>query len=97
LISLVQSLAAEVAASGARVNAVCPGNVDSPMLRALAQQVADREQQSPEQVLAQFAAASAFDRLLTPQEVAQACSWLASPEASGISGQVVVVDGPPPG
>src|SRR5207244_3002112 len=36
LIGMMESFAAEVAAKGIRVNAICPGNVDSPMLRAIA-------------------------------------------------------------
>ncbi|MEU8194233.1 SDR family oxidoreductase [Microbispora amethystogenes] len=96
LIGFVQSFAAEIAGHGGRANAVCPGNVDSPMLRHLAAQVAEREGATEAEVLARFADASALRRLLDPAEVGRVCAWLVSPESSGISGQTVVVDGPPP-
>ncbi|MFJ3820795.1 SDR family NAD(P)-dependent oxidoreductase [Streptomyces nodosus] len=96
LIGFVQSFAAEIAAYGGRANAVCPGNVDSPMLRRLAAQVAEREHTSEAEVLARFADASAFRRLIDPAEVGRTCAWLVSAESSGISGQTLVVDGPPP-
>ncbi|ROO87238.1 hypothetical protein EDD29_4832 [Actinocorallia herbida] len=97
LIGFVQSFAAEIAEHGGRANAVCPGNVDSPMLRRLAAQVADRENTTTEEILARFADASAFRRLIDPAEVGRVCAWLASAESSGLSGQNLVVDGPPAG
>ncbi|MFE9172703.1 SDR family NAD(P)-dependent oxidoreductase [Streptomyces kebangsaanensis] len=96
LIGFVQSFAAEIAAYGGRANAVCPGNVDSPMLRRLAVQVAERENATEADVLARFADASAFRRLIDPAEVGRTCAWLVSADSSGISGQTVVVDGPAP-
>ncbi|MFJ3670291.1 SDR family NAD(P)-dependent oxidoreductase [Streptomyces sp. NPDC090106] len=97
LIGFVQSFAAEIAAHGGRANTVCPGNVDSPMLRRLAAQVAEREDSTTEEILTRFADASAFRRLIDPAEVGRVCAWLVSAESSGLSGQNVVVDGPPAG
>ncbi len=94
LIGFVQSFASEIAANGGRANAVCPGNVDSPMLRRLAEQVGEREGVDGDALLAEWANACAFRRLIEPDEVARTCAWLVSPDASGISGQTVVVDGP---
>ena len=96
LIGFMQSFAAEIADFGCRANAVCPGNVDTPMLHSLASQLAARAGITPENMVAQLAEATAFRRLLTPAEVASACMWLLSPAASAISGQAIVVDGPPP-
>ncbi len=95
LVGFAQSFAAEVAEHGVRVNTVCPGNVDTPMLRELAEIVAARKESSPDAVLNQFAAASAFNRLITPRQVADVCGWLLTGPSSGISGQSIVVDGPP--
>ncbi|MBC9935832.1 MULTISPECIES: SDR family NAD(P)-dependent oxidoreductase [unclassified Leucobacter] len=95
LLGFVQSFAAEIAKSGARANAVCPGNVDSPLLRALAGSVAEREATTPDEILTRFAADSAFERLISIAEVADATAFLVSQKASGISGQSLVVDGPP--
>lgn len=94
LIGFVQSLAAEIAASGGRANAVCPGNVDSPMLRTLVAKVAEREHVAADALLTDWQNATSFRRLITPLEVARTCAWLLSPDASGISGQSIVVDGP---
>jgi NAD(P)-dependent dehydrogenase (short-subunit alcohol dehydrogenase family) len=93
LIGFTQSFAAEVAELGGRANAVCPGNVDSPMLRRLAAQIGEREGREADEMLAEFASSSKFNRLITPDEVAATCSWLLSAQSSGISGQVIVVDG----
>jgi NAD(P)-dependent dehydrogenase (short-subunit alcohol dehydrogenase family) len=92
----VESFASELAPLGGRANTVCPGNVDSPMLSQLAKKVADRQGKEHSQVLAEFAASSAFNRLISPSEVAEVCAWLVSDSSSGISGQTIVVDGPTP-
>lgn len=95
VIGFTQSFAAEIAHVGGRANAVCPGNVDTPMLHALAAKIARRENSEPAAVLGQMAASNAFNRLIETSEVAAVCRWLTGPESSGISGQTVVVDGPP--
>lgn len=95
LIGFVQSFAAEIAGRGARANSVCPGNVDSPLLRDLAAAVAEREGTTPEQMLRQLAGDSAFERLITVEEVAEVVAFLTSRSSSGMSGQSLVVDGPP--
>jgi NAD(P)-dependent dehydrogenase (short-subunit alcohol dehydrogenase family) len=92
----VESFASELAPLGGRANTVCPGNVDSPMLSQLAKKVAERQGKEHSQVLAEFAASSAFNRLISPAEVAEVCAWLVSDSSSGVSGQTVVVDGPTP-
>lgn len=93
LIGLMQSLAAELAPAGVRVNAVAPGNVDSPMLRELAVHVAEREGTDAATVLSALAAEAAQRRLVGVHEVAAACTWLLSSRASGITGTTVNVDG----
>lgn len=95
LIGFVQSFAAEIAQNGGRANAVAPGNIDSPMLRGLAAEVAEREGSDPDEKLRRWADTSAFQRLISTREVAEACAMLLSPASSGISGQTLVVDGPP--
>lgn len=91
----VESFAAEMAPLGVRANTVCPGNVDSVMLSRLAEQFAERNNTTPQAILDELAASSAFNRLISPVEVAHTCVWLCSPLSSGISGQTIVVDGPP--
>ena len=96
LIGLTQSFASEIAKYGGRANIVCPGNVNSRMLAALAQSAADRKGSSLESVLEDWSWASAYGRLIEPAEVGAACSWLITPGSSGLSGQTLVIDGPPP-
>lgn len=94
LIGFTQSFAGEIAEFGGRANAVCPGNVKSPMLEALATAIGARSGKSGEATLEEWKSASGFKRLLRPEEVAQTCAWLLSKNSSGISGQTIVVDGP---
>jgi len=96
LIGLTQSFASEIAKYGGRANIVCPGNVNSRMLAALAQGAADRKGSSLAAVLDDWSWASAYGRLIEPAEVGAACSWLITPGSSGLSGQTLVIDGPPP-
>lgn len=91
----VESYAAEIAPFGGRANTVCPGNVDSPMLRSLAAKFAERQGRSTDEVMADLANSSAFGRLIEPAEVASVCRFLVSTGSSGVSGQTLVVDGAP--
>lgn len=95
LIGFMECHASEIAQYGARANAVCPGNIDSPMLRTLAEQVAVRNGVSTEETLAEFASATAFRRLIDIREVANVVAFLASAASTGMSGQSVIIDGPP--
>lgn len=95
LIGFVQCLASELAAFGGRVNAVCPGNIDSPMLHMLVAQVAERNGVTPEETLQLFVESTAFSRLIEIREVAEVVAFLASAASTGMSGQTVVIDGPP--
>jgi NAD(P)-dependent dehydrogenase (short-subunit alcohol dehydrogenase family) len=89
---LVESFAAEMAPHGIRVNAICPGDVDSPMLREVAAGQAARAGVAAGEVLAAYAAASPAGRLVRPEEVAGVAVWLASPLAAGVAGESVTVD-----
>lgn len=94
LIGFVESYAAEIAALGGRANAVCPGNVASPMLESLAAKIAERQGRTKQEILELMANETSYRRLIEPEEVAATCSWLISQESSGISGQTIVVNGP---
>ena len=76
---LTQAAAAELAASGIRVNAVFPGPVATPMLDEATQ--------------ARLAAHSALGRIGKPMEIAAAVAFLVSEQASFITGSELVVDG----
>ncbi len=81
-LGLVKALAKEVALAGITVNAVAPGAVQTEMLATLS---------APE--VADFAAQVPMGRLGTPEEVAAAVAFLASPECSYLSGQVISPNG----
>ncbi len=92
LLGAVLSFAAEVADADIRVNAICPGNVDTPMLRRVAELQAARDGGDPEALLARYADEAAARRLVTVDEVAATAVFLASPLSSGIVGESVNVD-----
>ena len=91
---LTQALAKELGPRGIRVNAVCPVYVETALLReALSHPDSPTRGREVAAYLREFAAIqTALGRLPTAQEVAEAVYFLASPAASGISGQCVNVD-----
>jgi NAD(P)-dependent dehydrogenase (short-subunit alcohol dehydrogenase family) len=89
VIGLTKNAALEYAQSGIRVNAVCPGGIDTRMLDSLAGQSTGGAQTSSEMM----APLHPMGRIGTPQEVANLIVWLCSPHASFITGAAIPVDG----
>ena len=92
LIGLVESFAAEMTPHNVRVNCISPGNVDSPMLREVANKIAARIKTSPQTILEEMARSGSAQRLVKPEEVANLALFLASDMASGITGSNVRID-----
>jgi NAD(P)-dependent dehydrogenase (short-subunit alcohol dehydrogenase family) len=88
VLHLTRCLALELVPAGVRVNAVCPGGVDTPLLRR-----AFPEGRGPQGSLDDLVAAHPIGRLGRPEEIAEAIRFLASPEASFVVGAALVVDG----
>ena len=88
LVSLTKALALELATDGIRVNCVCPAGVDTPLLRSWANTLPD-----PEAVLQGQADMHLLKRLATADEIAAAVAFLASPDASFITGVILPVEG----
>jgi 3-oxoacyl-[acyl-carrier protein] reductase len=82
IVAFTKSVARELARDGIRVNAVAPGFIDTPMTAPLSSEV--RAQAAREVLLG---------RIGQPADIASAVLFLASPLASHITGEVIVVDG----
>jgi NAD(P)-dependent dehydrogenase (short-subunit alcohol dehydrogenase family) len=94
VVGFVRSLAKRLAPDKIRVNAVCPGPIDTPMLRVF---VARPDQQSPTQdkeaLIVQRSQQIPMKRTGKPEEIANAALFLVSDEASFVSGAALPVDG----
>ena len=93
LIGLSQSMAAELAPAGIRVNAVCPGQIESVMIQRLFEERAAEAGSTAEEERAAFVRHIPLGALGSPEEVADTYVYLASPLSSYVTGQQVVVDG----
>jgi NAD(P)-dependent dehydrogenase (short-subunit alcohol dehydrogenase family) len=92
MVGLTRALAAEVAARGVTVNAVCPGYTDTELVRDSIARVAEKTGRAREEVLAQYVKAP-IGRLITPQEVAAAVLYLCSPQAAAVTGTTLAIAG----
>ena len=89
LIMLTKALAVDTAADGIRVNAICPGGVDTPMLAAGAEVTG----QETDEFLETVASFSPNGRISTPEDIAALTLFLASDAASMITGTAIPMDG----
>ena len=89
--ALTRAIAVDHAHEQIRCNAVCPGSVDTPMLRASAQRFAgDRP---PDDLLGDWGRSHPLGRMARPEEVAEMCAFLAGPRSSFVTGSELRVDG----
>ncbi|MBV9123584.1 MAG: glucose 1-dehydrogenase [Planctomycetes bacterium] len=88
VVQLTRQLAVEYASRGIRVNCVCPGTVDTPVLRRAMAMAPDGQA-----FLELLVAGHPMGRIGRPEEVAAAVGFLASDEASFITGAILTVDG----
>lgn len=85
VIGLTKTAALEYAKQGIRINAVCPGVIQTPMI--------DRFTQGDPKAYAQLTAGEPVARIGNPGEIAEAALWLCSDKASFITGHPLVADG----
>ncbi len=90
VIGLTKSVAGEVARQGVRVNAVCPGPVDTRMIHAVEQMI---DPNDPAGVGRKYTTAIPLGRYAMPEEIANTVLFLCSDLASSITGAQYVVDG----
>jgi NAD(P)-dependent dehydrogenase (short-subunit alcohol dehydrogenase family) len=88
LVMLAKALALDYARRGIRVNALCPGIIDTPMLRQFADAMSD-----PRAAWTAYESAQPMGRLGTPEECAAAALWLVSSDAAFVTGVALPVDG----
>jgi NAD(P)-dependent dehydrogenase (short-subunit alcohol dehydrogenase family) len=85
VIGLTKSAALEYASRGIRINAVCPGTIDTPMVA----EMISKESETMKDIVKE----QPIGRLGRPEEVASAVLWLCSPAASFVIGHALAVDG----
>ncbi|MBI2194948.1 MAG: glucose 1-dehydrogenase [Planctomycetes bacterium] len=88
VLALTRQMAQDYAADGIRVNCVCPGATDTPMLRT-----AINETENPRKTWKQWEQACPLNRIGKPEDIGHAVVFLASPRASFVTGQALIVDG----
>jgi NAD(P)-dependent dehydrogenase (short-subunit alcohol dehydrogenase family) len=93
LVGLTQCLAAELAPHGITVNAVCPGQVATPMMQQLFEERAALTGRTPDDVAAGMLARIPLGRLADPVEIADVYVYLASDLSRYVTGQSLVADG----
>jgi 2-dehydro-3-deoxy-L-fuconate 4-dehydrogenase len=93
VIGLTKAVAADFIKHGIRCNAICPGTIESPSLGERITAVSRETGRPPEAVRQDFIGRQPMGRLGTPDEVAWLALFLASDEASYITGQAHLVDG----
>jgi NAD(P)-dependent dehydrogenase (short-subunit alcohol dehydrogenase family) len=86
VLGITRNAAIDYARDGIRINAICPGAIDTPMLRA----AIERRQRDPQDVADRL---SLLGRFGTPEEIAKAALWLCSDDASFTVGHALAVDG----
>jgi len=88
VVNLTRAMALDHGAQNIRVNCICPGDTDTPMLRVEARQLGENEK-----TFLDDAADRPLQRIGTPQDIAQAALYLCSDAASYVTGSTLVVDG----
>jgi NAD(P)-dependent dehydrogenase (short-subunit alcohol dehydrogenase family) len=95
VIGLTRAAALDLASSGIRVNALCPGSIrdDAEMEGVMMSAIAEALNVAPEEIDETFSRPQPTNRLVEPSAVAAAALFLVSDESSGMTGSVMTVDG----
>ena len=93
MVGMTRALAIDLARTGVTINALCPGWVETQMAEEAVTRIASKTGRSMEEARTSLASMSPQRRMITPEEVAHAALMLCAPEARGIHGQTIVIDG----
>ena len=93
VLGMTRALALEVATQGVTVNAVCPGYVDTDIVRAAISEIVSKTGRTENEAMQHFTESNPQGRLVEASEVASAVSWLCSDGAASVTGQAVAIDG----
>jgi NAD(P)-dependent dehydrogenase (short-subunit alcohol dehydrogenase family) len=93
VLGLMRSLAAEVAGTGVTANSVCPGYVRTPMTERTLANIMDKTGRGRDEALEALIGHTRLGRLIEPEEVAAAVSYLAAEDAAAVNGQSVIIEG----
>ena len=93
VIGLTRALALEYATRNITVNAICPGYVDTDIVKQAVATIRNKTGRSESEALAALVATNPQQRLITPEEVANAVLWLCRPGSQSITGQSLIISG----
>ncbi len=88
VVGLTKAAAQELAADGIRVNAVCPGAIETPLMRSNLRWVGNEEEE-----FRKISQSAPLGRVGRPEEIAEIVLWLASDASSFATGAPFIVDG----
>lgn len=93
VLGMTRALALEVATQGITVNAVCPGYVDTDIVRDAIAGIVAKTGRTEAEAMQHFTESNPQGRLIEAAEVATAVSWLCSDGAASVTGQAISIDG----
>ncbi|HLZ71596.1 MAG TPA: SDR family oxidoreductase [Dehalococcoidia bacterium] len=93
VVGMTKCMALDHAAQRIRVNAICPGAIDTPMLQSIIEQRGSAQGRSADELRERYRRSTPLGRIGTPEDVAQIAVHLASDEAEWVTGMCYTLDG----